>query len=86
MKKALIIAALLMAATPALAGFSLKNLDIFGWNDKQKKNWGHKTEQVNPGTPGEPTPVPEPGTLLLLGSGLVGVLAVSGRFKRSREE
>jgi len=38
-----------------------------------------------PGTPGTPTPVPEPGTMLLLGSGLIGAASRKRAAKHMRQ-
>jgi hypothetical protein len=68
MKKRLLITALVVLLSgQAHAGFSLKNWDLFGSNDHHK-NHKQPTQQG-------PVSVPEPGTLILLGSGLVTLIA-----------
>ena len=68
MKRLIIIAiVLIISAAPAFAGW---NLNIFGSNDKQHKQRYAVTQPV---TPNDPVSVPEPGTLILLGSGLVAL-------------
>jgi len=46
-------------------------------------NYGTEAEQGNPGAGTNTAPVPEPGTMLLLGAGLAGLVGVSRRRKKA---
>ena len=77
MKKLIIAIVLILSAAPAFAGW---NLNWFGSNDKQKKQRYTTTQPVKPN---DPVSVPEPGTLILLGGGLVA-LAGWKRIRRGK--
>lgn len=68
MKRLIIVAiVLILSAPPAFAGW---NLNFWGSNDKQKK---HRYAVTQPVKPNDPVSVPEPMTIILLGSGLAAL-------------
>lgn len=71
MKKLIIIIALLAMSSPAIAGFSFKNPDIFGSHDNKSSHHHHHKKKQPPA----PVNVPEPASLVLLATGLVGIVA-----------
>ena len=78
--KKYVLAILIMAmATPALAGFSIKNLDIFGSHDNKKHRNKASVERPEPNPPVHN--VPEPGTLILLSLG-AAALVVGGAVEK----
>ena len=71
-KLSIVIIALLLAST-AHAGW---NLNLFGSNDRQHK---HPIRPVT--TTNDPVSVPEPASIILLGSGLAGLIAAKRKIK-----
>jgi len=77
MKKLIAVVFLSMVlSSMAHAGW---NFNFWGSDDHQKKN---QPQQSQPVDPNNPTSVPEPMTLILLGAGLIGIAMTNNKIKK----
>jgi ABC-type proline/glycine betaine transport system ATPase subunit len=75
MKKKLAIAVLAMV----FAGNAHASFSIFEWGNNKHNN--HRNRSHIQGTTQEPVSVPEPSTMILLGSGLVALISYKRKEK-----